>query len=99
MDADGDGKVSKLEYLEYMLVAMRLVDEPTLKLIHEQFQSLDVDDSGSLNKRDLEILAKHRHKELRTKLALASYKYRLTHTRTSPSEKIAASGVKKWLIS
>lgn len=56
MDADGDGQVSKLEYLSYMLVKMNKVEQDDIDRILTQFRKLDRDGSGVLDKNDLERL-------------------------------------------
>lgn len=56
MDSDGDGKVSKLEYLSYMLVKLNKADQDDIDGILTQFQKLDKDGSGELDKEDLERL-------------------------------------------
>lgn len=56
MDSDGDGKVSKLEYLSYMLVKLNKADQDDIDGILAQFQKLDKDGSGELDKADLERL-------------------------------------------
>ncbi|KAG1699473.1 hypothetical protein DVH05_012886 [Phytophthora capsici] len=56
MDADGDGKVSKLEYLSYMLVKLNKADQDEIDGIIAQFHKLDRDGSGELDRDDLERL-------------------------------------------
>ncbi|KAF4045351.1 Ion channel [Phytophthora infestans] len=56
MDTDGDGKVSQLEYLCYMLVKLNKVDQDDLDGIITQFHKLDRDGSGELDRDDLERL-------------------------------------------
>lgn len=55
MDIDGDGEVSMLEFVEHMLLAMDKVDQTMLNELHAQFNRLDVDGSGGLQKNDIEI--------------------------------------------
>jgi potassium channel subfamily K len=57
MDTDGDGEVSLAEFLSFMLVAMQKVDKESIDDLKNLFQSLDADNSGSLQKEDLLILA------------------------------------------
>lgn len=59
MDADGDGTVTQLEYLSYMLVKLSKADEDDIKTILAQFRKLDRDGSGVLNQKDLQRLNKH----------------------------------------
>ncbi|KAG7391491.1 Potassium channel [Phytophthora pseudosyringae] len=56
MDADGDGKVSQLEYLSYMLVKLNKADQDDIDGIIAQFHKLDRDGSGELDRDDLERL-------------------------------------------
>lgn len=79
MDMDGDGNVSKLEYVEFMLLAMKQVDRETLSELHEQFDRLDVTNDGLLNREDLEIISKQRLKSVRNKLELTTYRKKLMH--------------------
>jgi hypothetical protein len=58
MDRDGDGEVSRLEYTEFMLVEMKLVEPSVLEELREQFDRLDVTMSDSLTKKDLILMAK-----------------------------------------
>jgi potassium channel subfamily K, other eukaryote len=56
MDANQDGKVTRLEFLEYMLVKCEMVDEEDIAKIHERFEVLDADDSGYLNLDDAQVI-------------------------------------------
>lgn len=58
MDANGDGKVSQLEYLSYMLVKLNKADQDDIDGILAQFRKLDRDGSGELDHEDLERLDK-----------------------------------------
>lgn len=58
MDANGDGKVSQLEYLSYMLVKLNKADQDDIDGILAQFRKLDRDGSGELDRDDLERLDK-----------------------------------------
>ena len=60
MDRDGDGEVSRLEYTEFMLVEMKLVEPSVLEELREQFDRLDMTMSDSLTKQDLILMAKLR---------------------------------------
>jgi len=57
MDVDGDGTVTKAEFLEFMLVAMNQVDQDTLDNLKAHFERLDYDQSGTLDKSDLLTMA------------------------------------------
>ena len=73
MNTDDDGEVSQLEFVEFMLKTMKKVDQALLDDLHTQFKKMDADNSGSLQKEDLEMLAK-RKLAVRRKLTLAAYK-------------------------
>lgn len=77
MDDDGEGKVTLAEYLAFMLVAMNKVDQEIVKDLTAQFNRLDVDGNGMLEKEDLIIVAKRRLKSTKRKLQLAQYKAQL----------------------
>jgi len=53
MDKDGNGIVSRLEFLEFMLLTMDKVDEDDLEQIHSQFDIMDRDNSGELTRDDI----------------------------------------------
>jgi hypothetical protein len=73
MNADGDGDVSPLEFVEHMLLVMNKVDQQLLNELHAQFRHLDADGSGGLQQDDLEILTNQKLTEYRTR-ALKKYK-------------------------
>jgi len=75
MDADGDGNVTRAEFLEFMLVAMNKVDQNLLNDLQELFHRLDEDNSGTLSKQDLKALASR--KKTKHKLEMAEYKRQL----------------------
>ena len=52
MDTDKDGKVSRSEYVEYMLTSMNIVDASLIQELHERFTVLDADGSGYLDQND-----------------------------------------------
>lgn len=54
MDTDHNGKVSREEYVEFMLKEMGLVSNEEFAELHEQFVKLDKDGSGLLDKCDLQ---------------------------------------------
>lgn len=63
MDADKDQRVSREEYVEFMLKSMQLVDDDLFRELHEQFDKLDVDGGGCLDRRDLRLMVERRQKE------------------------------------
>jgi len=77
MDADGDGNVSRAEFLEFMLVAMGKIDRDLVEQLRTSFAKLDVEANGVLSKGDLIALARRKLKDPKRKLELARYKSRL----------------------
>ena len=77
MDADEDGKVTLAEYLAFMLVSMQKVDQELIDELTAQFDRLDVDSTGCLEKEDLVIVAKRKLKSPKRKLELSHYKQQL----------------------
>lgn len=65
MNADGDGEVSLLEFVEYMLKVMHKVDQGLLDELHVQFEKLDADGSGGLQQDDLVLLTARKLTERR----------------------------------
>jgi len=62
MDLDGNGKVSRAEYIVYMLMETGLVDADEIKLLQDQFERFDVTKSGSIEAGDLRAMRKLRKK-------------------------------------
>lgn len=60
MDSDKNGRVSREEYVNCMLLEMRLVTKTQLDELHLQFDRLDVTRTGFLDKDDLKLLAEQR---------------------------------------
>eukprot|EP00566_Odontella_aurita_P018143 CAMPEP_0113581664 /NCGR_PEP_ID=MMETSP0015_2-20120614/31439_1 /TAXON_ID=2838 /ORGANISM="Odontella" /LENGTH=336 /DNA_ID=CAMNT_0000486159 /DNA_START=595 /DNA_END=1605 /DNA_ORIENTATION=- /assembly_acc=CAM_ASM_000160 len=60
MDANNDGKVSREEYVQFMLVEMGLVEAKEFDELHSQFDRLDVDGGGYLDQEDLRLMAELR---------------------------------------
>jgi Ca2+-binding EF-hand superfamily protein len=60
MDENGSGVVDRMEYVTFMLKAMGVVEQDLLDELHEQFDRLDVSNSGNLGKDDLRLMAELR---------------------------------------
>ena len=60
MDGDGDGKITREEYIQFMLIEMGRVDKKEIDELDKQFDRLDVTRSGYLDNEDLELMAKLR---------------------------------------
>ena len=63
MDTNGDGQVSKLDYLEFMLVEMQLVEKGVIEELEAQFDKLDMTKGGTLSKKDLILMVKMRRRK------------------------------------
>lgn len=74
MDEGEDGYVTEVEFLVFMLVSMKKVDKELLDRIREHFRNLDLTNSGTLARADLELMAKKKLRSARTKLRLSRYK-------------------------
>jgi potassium channel subfamily K len=60
MDSDGDGKITREEYVDFMLIEMGRVSKDELDVLSTQFDRLDVTRSGYLDRNDLKLMAKLR---------------------------------------
>ena len=58
MDKDKNGTVDRLEFIEFMLLSMDKVDADFLNRLNAQFDELDKDGSGTLDKDDLVLKVK-----------------------------------------
>ncbi|CAB9521226.1 Two pore potassium channel [Seminavis robusta] len=58
MDADDSGCVDREEYVYFMLKEMGLISQNDLDELFQQFEALDVSNSGRLDKEDLKLMAK-----------------------------------------
>ena len=95
MDSDGDGNVSRAEFLEFMLVAMNKVDQELIDELKTQFQRLDNDGSGALSRDDLISAARKKLQSPTRKLELAAYKeslLRQASARVLRSERTSSRG-------
>ena len=77
MDINGDGVVSRAEFLEFMLVAMNKIDQELVDELRDHFNKLDVDGTGELSRDDLVEAARRKLKQPVRKLELAAYKRRI----------------------
>ena len=60
MDANGDGMITREEYVAFMLMEMGRVDIHELNELHAQFETLDVLKSGYLDREDIKVIAQLR---------------------------------------
>ena len=70
-------QVSELEYIKFMLVAMKKVEPDMFDDLHEQFKEMDQTGDGQITKRDLALMASRRLRKVSHKLKLAEYKVRV----------------------
>lgn len=52
--------MSKQEYVEFMLLEMCLVSQEQIEELHEQFERLDITNTGYLEIEDLKLMAEPR---------------------------------------
>ena len=100
MDEDGDGNVTRAEFLEFMLVAMDKVDRSLIEELRRQFANLDVDGTGILSRGDLIALARRKLQDPVRKLELARYKEQLlqqAHAGRSPEPTRTTRG-RRWTV-
>ena len=71
MDLNHDGKVSRAEYVLYMLMEMDIVRDDDVKELRNQFTQLDVTKSGYIEEEDFRIM-EERRKNTQASLSLAS---------------------------
>jgi potassium channel subfamily K len=70
MDEDHDGVVTEAEFLTFK------VDRELIDHIRDHFYKLDVNRNGTLDRADLEAMARKNLRSVRTKLRLSEYKVR-----------------------
>jgi potassium channel subfamily K len=77
LDEDHDGGVNELEYIKYMLIAMKKVDSNLFDELHDQFRQLDLNNDGVVTKKDLKLIAARKLRKVSYKLQLSDYKHKL----------------------
>lgn len=60
MDDDGDGQVSEADFISFMLLAMGKADKRSILEIRKLFAKLDRDESGTLDRDDLALIAEQK---------------------------------------
>ena len=58
MDTDENGRVTRDEYVDWMLVQLDIVKKEQLEELYAQFDRLDVTRSGYLDEEDLKLMEK-----------------------------------------
>jgi hypothetical protein len=86
MSSSPDGTVTELDFLVFMLQAMKKVDCDLINKIREHFHNLDLTHSGTLVRRDLELMAKRKLRTAHSKLHLSKYKSKLLQQASSLHE-------------
>jgi Ion channel len=92
MDEDGDGNVTRVEFLEFMLLSMDKVDRSLLDELRAQFASLDADGTGVLSRGDLIAMARKKLHCPTRKLELSRYKHELLDQASCAHGPAAAGG-------
>jgi potassium channel subfamily K, other eukaryote len=77
MDANGDGTVTRAEFLEFMLVAMNKIDQDLVNELRDHFNRLDLNETGELSHADLVDGERRKLKTAKHKLILSAYKKRI----------------------
>lgn len=77
LDEANEGGLNELEYIKFMLVAMKKIDADLFDELRNQFKEIDMTGDGLITKRDLTIIASRRLRRVSHKLELADYKVRL----------------------
>ncbi|GKY91610.1 hypothetical protein MPSEU_000132900 [Mayamaea pseudoterrestris] len=77
MDDDGDGNVTRAEFLEFMLLAMGKVDKKLIEELRKHFARIDTDNNGCLCKSELIENARRKLRKPKRKLELTRYKAQL----------------------
>jgi hypothetical protein len=84
-DEDGDVVVSELDFVVFMLTSMKEVDLDLIDQIRMHFRVLDLTQSGTLVRKDLELAARKKLRSAKSKLDLRNYKSKL-HQQGSVSQ-------------
>ena len=85
LDANHKGGVCALEYIKFMLVAMKKIDGALFDELRNRFEELDMSGNGMITKQDVMCIAKKRTKRIKNKLKLWEYKKSLMRHRRSLS--------------
>ena len=97
MDADGDGHVTRAEFLEFMLLSMGKVDRDLMEELRQYFGRLDTAGTGYLSKDDLLANARQKLQQWDKKLELAAYKDQLLQrARAARDPRNAGRGASVW---
>jgi len=64
IDSNGDGLITREEYVSFMMLEMGRIDPRELRELHRQFEHLDVTESGEIDREDLQLMARLRGRQL-----------------------------------
>ena len=82
-----------LEYIKFMLVAMKKIDGALFDELRNRFEELDMSGNGMITKEDVMCMAKKRAKRIKNKLKLREYKKSLMRHRRSISSSFRGGGI------
>jgi len=55
IDTDGDGVVSRSEFVAYMIIKLNKIDKECIQQVESMFDELDIDNSGTLDRADIRV--------------------------------------------
>ena len=55
IDTDGDGVVSRGEFVAYMIIKLNKIDKECIQQVENMFDELDIDNSGTLDRADIRV--------------------------------------------
>ena len=93
LDVNHKGGVCALEYIKFMLVAMKKIDGALFDELRNRFEELDMSGNGMITKEDVMCMAKKRAKRIKNKLKLREYKKSLMRHRRSISSSFRGGGI------
>eukprot|EP00977_Amphora_coffeiformis_P005066 scaffold1068_cov167-Amphora_coffeaeformis.AAC.24 len=64
IDSNGDGLITREEYVSFMLLEMGRLDPRELRELHRQFEHLDVMETGEIDRDDLKLIAQLRGRKI-----------------------------------
>jgi potassium channel subfamily K, other eukaryote len=89
MSSSNDGVVTELDFVVFMLQAMKKVDKELIDHIRNHFHLLDLTHSNTLCRSDLELMAQKKLRSVKTKLRMSTYRQSLLSMKSSSMEDTA----------
>ena len=86
------GVVTELDFVIFMLQAMKKVDRELIDHIRHHFRVLDVTHSNTLCRDDLELMAKKKLRSVKTKLRMSAYRQSIIQSNVSSSSVSKSNG-------